>query len=70
MANCLIFYNVFAMTKALRKLKRKGVYLSAETLGRFSPYLTSHVNRFGVYHLELDRQPPAIDYKLSILSIY
>jgi hypothetical protein len=68
-ANCLIFYNVFAMTKALHKLKREGVHLSAEVLGRLSPYLTSHVNRFGIYHLELDRQPPAIDYKLPILSV-
>jgi hypothetical protein len=38
-------------------------------LGRLSPYLTSHVNRFGVFHLELDRQPPAIDYNLPILSV-
>lgn len=68
-ANCLIFYNVFAMTKALHKLKREGVDLSAEVLSHLSPYLTSHVNRFGVYHLELDRQPSTIDYKLPILSV-
>jgi TnpA family transposase len=68
-ANCLIFYNVFAMTKALNKLKREGVHLSAEALSRLSPYLTGHVNRFGVYHLELDRHPPAIDYKLPIFSV-
>jgi len=57
------------MTKALNKLKREGVHLSAEVRCRLSPYLASHVNRFGVYHLELDRHPPAIDYKLPILSV-
>jgi hypothetical protein len=68
-ADCLIFYKVFAMTKALHKLRREGIHLSAEVLSRLSPYLTSHVNRFGIYHLELDRQLPAIDYKLPILSV-
>jgi len=57
------------MTKALHKLKREGVDLSAEVLSHLSPYLTSHVNRFGVYHLELDCQPSTIDYKLPILSV-
>jgi hypothetical protein len=38
-------------------------------LGRLNLYLASHVNRFSVYHLELDRQPPAIDDKLPILSV-
>jgi hypothetical protein len=38
-------------------------------MDRLSPYLNSHINKFGVYHLELDRQPPEIDYKLPILSV-
>ena len=67
-ANCLIFYNVFAMTRALHKLKKEGIDLSAEVVSRLSPYLTGHVNRFGMYQLEIGRQPPAIDYKLPILS--
>jgi hypothetical protein len=43
------------------------ILFKSMVLGRLSSYLTSHVNRFGLYHLELDRQPPAIDYKLPIL---
>jgi hypothetical protein len=38
-------------------------------VGCLSLYLTSHVNRFGVYHLELDCQPTAINYKSPILYV-
>jgi hypothetical protein len=65
-ANYLIFYNVFAMTKALHKPKREGGHLCAEAQGRLSPYLAKHVNRFGIYHLEIDRQPqPGLDKAMS-----
>ena len=40
----------------------------ADTLARLSPYLTGHVNRFGEYRLDLNRQPPPIDYQLPILG--
>jgi len=39
-ANCLIFYNVYAMTVALHKLFRAGVLLNDEILRCLSPYLT------------------------------
>jgi Tn3 transposase DDE domain-containing protein len=45
----LIFYNLFALTRAMYKLKRERVHLSAEALFRLRPYLTSHINRLGVY---------------------
>lgn len=48
------------MTKALHKLKREGVHLSAEVPGRLSPYLTSHVNRFGIYHSVAERLGVAV----------
>ena len=37
-------------------------------LARLSPYLTGHVNRFGEYRLDLNRQPAPIDYQLPILG--
>lgn len=67
-ANCLIFYNVCMMTRSLHKLSQEGFQLGAETLSRLSPYLTGHVNRFGEYRLELNRQTIAIDYQLPILT--
>jgi hypothetical protein len=38
---------------------------SDATLSRLSPYLTEHVNRFGKYTLNLDRDRPAPDYTLD-----
>jgi len=45
-----------------------GRRLDADTLARLSPYLTGHVNRFGEYHFDLNRQPAPIDYQLPILG--
>ena len=67
-ANCLIFYNVCSMTRALHKMRKEGMRMDADTLARLSPYLTGHVNRFGEYRLDLNRQPLPIDYQLPILG--
>jgi TnpA family transposase len=67
-ANCLIFYNVCAMTKALHQMRKEGMRMDADTLVRLSPYLTGHVNRFGEYRLDVKRQPPPIDYQLPIIG--
>jgi hypothetical protein len=40
--------------------------LEAEALAELSPYLTQHVNRFGLYHLDLERQPQALNYDVPI----
>ncbi|HZS09355.1 MAG TPA: Tn3 family transposase [Blastocatellia bacterium] len=45
----LIFQNVHAMTQVLHRLLRDGVAVREETLRHLSPYLTEHINRFGVY---------------------
>lgn len=67
-ANCLIFYNVCAMTKVLHKMRKEGMPINSDTLTRLSPYLTGHVSRFGEYRLDLNRQPPPIDYQLPIIG--
>jgi Transposase. len=68
-ANCLIFHNVHAMTQALHKMACEGVALSEEALRHLSPYLTEHVNRFGVYEWNPQRKAPAINYGLPILQM-
>lgn len=68
-ANCLIFYNVYAMTVALHKLVRAGVWLNDEVLRCLSPYLTEHINRFGAYRLDMTRQPPQLDFSLLIILL-
>jgi hypothetical protein len=47
---------------------RGSMRLDADTLARLSHYLTGHVDRFGEYRLDLNRQSPPIDYQLPILG--
>jgi hypothetical protein len=65
-ANCLIFHNVQAQTRILRQLAEEGEEFDDATLSRLSPYLTEHVNRFGKYTLNLDRDSPTLDYTLDL----
>ena len=51
-------------------MKKEGVLVDAETLNRLSPYITQHINRYGKYWLDLNRQSPPINYQLSILSYW
>lgn len=67
-ANCLIFPNVQALTRALQQLAREGYHFSAEVLARLSPYLTAHIHRFGAYSLDLNRNEPLPAYELTVSS--
>jgi Tn3 transposase DDE domain len=65
-ANCVIFHNVNAQTRILHQLAREGHTVEAEVLAHLSPYLTAHVNRFGRYTLNFERQVPAPDYTMRV----
>jgi TnpA family transposase len=67
-ANCIIFYNVFSITKILQELIMEGYSIDGDILSCISPYLTEHINRFGQYDFDLNRIPPIIEYLASILS--
>ncbi len=64
-ANCLIFHNVYSLTRVLHELAAEGYEIEAEAVARLSPYLTEHINRFGKYTLNLQRTTPAPDYRLT-----
>jgi hypothetical protein len=64
-ANRLIFQNVRAQTRVLRQRAEEGHEFDEATLSRLSPYLAEHVNQFGKYTLNLDRENPVPDYTLS-----
>ena len=65
-ANCLIFHNVHAQTRILHQLVQEGYPVDEAVLARLSPYLTAHVNRFGHYTLNFQRQMPPPDYTLNL----
>jgi hypothetical protein len=61
-ANCVIFYNVHAVSEVLHALHQEGQVIDEAALAALSPYIQHHIDRFGHYHLDLSRTPPAIDY--------
>ena len=63
-ANCVIFHNVVELTRILNQLHQQGHRFSSEAISALSPYLTEHINRFGLYHLDSERQPLPIDFEL------
>ena len=66
-SNCLIFYNVFEISRILQEYIQAGNTIEKEILGALSPYLTKHINRFGSYSLDLNRQPPTLDFGFSLI---
>jgi Tn3 transposase DDE domain len=67
-ANCLIFFNVFEMSRILNQLMQEGYSFSDEAISALSPYLTEHVNRLGRYHLDLERCPPTLEFEIHITA--
>ncbi|MBP9777581.1 MAG: Tn3 family transposase [Rickettsiaceae bacterium] len=64
LANMLIFHTVVYQTKAINKLKQEGIDVPSEVLAGISPYWTEHINRFGVFQLEMQKNIPEIEYDL------
>jgi TnpA family transposase len=65
-ANAVIFHNVVDLTEVLIQLKKEGFFWEREDLAALSPYLTSHIKRFGDYLIDLDTIPQALDEKLNL----
>lgn len=63
-ANCLIFHNVFSLSRVLHDLQREGYPLEPWQVAALSPYLTQHIHRFGRYDLDLEKRPPELVYDL------
>ena len=61
-ANLLIFMNVHDQTRVLRDLVQEDYRVTPHVLTYLSPYRTGHVNRFGNYHLNMEREPIQLHY--------
>jgi TnpA family transposase len=65
-ANCLILYNVSEISRILNELAGQGYRFSADAIARLSPYLTEHINRFGAYGIDSNRDALPLDFDLDI----
>ena len=62
----MIFHTALDMTEVIRGLISEGWEITAGLLAQLSPYLTEHINRFGVYPTdELHIRPGAFDAELA-----
>jgi len=68
LSNCLLFATVALMSRELTDLREEGYPIEADAGAALSPYMTTHLNRFGRYSLDLTRTPMALDYDAPILS--
>lgn len=64
-ANMVILHNVQGMSRVLKELQAKGYVLTEEILRGTAPYRRGHINRFGEYPLDLDRDFEPINYKFD-----
>jgi hypothetical protein len=67
LANLLIFHNTLDIADVVRQLQAEGEVIDPLDLAQVSPYLTEHVNRFGVYSThEIGIAPEDYDTRLDV----
>lgn len=66
-ANAVIFQNVVDLTEVLQQLQREEYLLEREDVASLSPYLTSHIKRFGDYFIDMETIPKALDEQMLLL---
>lgn len=68
-ANAVIFHNVVDLTDVLRDLLKSGYLITREDVAALSPYMTSHIKRFGDYLIDMETVPNLLDDdKLLVLA--
>ena len=66
-ANLVVLYNVNAMTRVLNDLKTDGYPINEELVAGLAPYRTHHINRFGDYSLDLEREIASMNSQATFL---
>lgn len=62
--NMVMLHVVVNMTKAINILRKAGIEIKNEFLEHLSPYRTAHINRLGIFQLDMDRQAVDLEYDL------
>lgn len=67
-ANAVIFHNVVEQTRIIKSLMRDGWKVTAEDVTALSPYMTSHIKRFGDYLIDAEAIPEPYDAELALIA--
>jgi len=59
-------YPVSSIFGTLLQLRKEGFFWEREEITALSPYLTSHIKRFGDYLIDLDAIPQPLEEKLNL----
>lgn len=65
LANMAIFHTVVHQTKAINNIRSRGIDVPDEILAGFAPYWTDHLNRFGMFQLDMQKNRDEIEYNLK-----
>jgi len=65
-ANAVVFHNAVDLTEVLRQIQGEGYLVMRNDVAALSPYLTSHIKRFGDYLIDLDAVPQALDEGMGL----
>ncbi len=65
-SNAVIFYNVVEQTRIMKSLMRQGWKITREDVAFLSPYVTSHVKRFGDYLIDVEEVPEPYETELAL----
>ncbi|MGU8559755.1 Tn3 family transposase [Clostridium perfringens] len=57
LANSVILHNVIDISNVLKKIVADGVLVTKYDIQSLSPYMTSHIKRFGEYVIDLNKVP-------------
>ncbi|MEM9906055.1 MAG: Tn3 family transposase [Cyanobacteria bacterium P01_D01_bin.44] len=66
-ANCVVLYNVFEMSRILNQLAQEGHHIDPAAIASINPYGTDHLIRLGHYHLDVARRRLPPHYDLPIM---
>ena len=67
-ANAVTFYNVVEQTRIIRELIREGWKITRDDLTVLSPYVTSHIKRFGDYLIDAEIVPEPYEGDLPLAA--
>lgn len=65
-ANCVILHNVAEISRILNQLGQQNITFEAAAIASLSPYPTGHLNRFGMFGLDSQRQAEPLNFELKI----